>query len=108
MPPKFDKVKNVTAAPSSTAVLICSARAVPNPTISWFKNDEILPDDEEKYSIIDEIDDTNHISTLSISNIEENDVAIYRCSFSNSHGDESRNISLLVQGNGNLLYALSY
>jgi len=82
-------VKIAVDAHQSTA-LVCSARAWPDPTMTWFRNFTLLSiTDVTKYHITRREDADGQfpvVSVLNISNIEQDDLGIYSCTARNDMG----------------------
>ncbi|XP_050683951.1 peroxidasin-like [Leptidea sinapis] len=93
VPPAFIMVpKDQTAALGDTVYFTCTARGVPKPQITWYRNTMILPPDE---SII--LSDNNQ--NLTITEISGDDDGIYHCRAENSEGLTEISAFLKVEQN---------
>ncbi|VVD00945.1 unnamed protein product [Leptidea sinapis] len=84
--------KDQTAALGDTVYFTCTARGVPKPQITWYRNTMILPPDE---SII--LSDNNQ--NLTITEISGDDDGIYHCRAENSEGLTEISAFLKVEQN---------
>lgn len=72
----------------------CKVVAFPNPTITWTKDGETLPDDT-RY-LAETVDNGEY--SLKISDVTKKDEAAYRCRAENVEGSSSSTIYLAVKG----------
>ena len=71
---------NMTGIAGSSVNLDCTSTGYPKPNIVWYKNNELLPQDNKTLSFVDEISVRSnlHLESLSLS-----DGGVYRCEASN-------------------------
>uniref|UniRef100_A0AAV2MDY0 Ig-like domain-containing protein n=1 Tax=Knipowitschia caucasica TaxID=637954 RepID=A0AAV2MDY0_KNICA len=92
-PPEFVQWPQSLSRPvGGSAVFTCTARGVPEPTVTWLKNGRLLKTDAN-------VSISKNNSTLSIARITADDEAIYQCIAENSAGTNQASARLaLTQG----------
>lgn len=86
--------QEITVNEGSTVCFDCKVVAFPNPTITWTKDGETLPEDTRYLTETVE----NGEYALKISDVRKNDEAAYRCRAENVEGSSSSTIYLAVKG----------
>ncbi len=87
--------EDTTALAGTTAILKCSARGDPPPTLSWWRNGELVNVSGDPRVQVHEN------GSLTIENVMMEDVGVYQCVAENSQGqEESDGAMLTVDGEG--------
>lgn len=94
--PEFVKrlAQEITVDEGATVCFDCKVVAFPNPTITWTKDGETLPDDT-RY-LAETVNNGEY--SLKISDVTKKDEAAYRCRAENVEGSSSSTIYLAVKG----------
>lgn len=88
-------VSIVKAHQGKDIILQCNAKGVPTPSISWVKDNSLIPDIHSKLL---------QKSSLFLSNLNQDDSGIYSCIASNEAGFDSRDVELQVGGRYNIIF----
>ena len=67
--------------------LLCSARGIPEPSIAWFKNDELLTEEDNVVILAETSVNRNHITITNVLTFQEltlSNQAEYRCEANNT------------------------
>ena len=92
--------QNSNALQGTDATLSCNATAEPTHNVTWLKNSVAISigTNSTKLSISTSIHRRSLASILTIRNVSMPDTAIYTCSVTNIHGNQSASAHLEVQG----------
>ncbi|KAK0408269.1 hypothetical protein QR680_003864 [Steinernema hermaphroditum] len=91
--PVFTKaLKDKTAMAGETVNLKCVITGVPDPDITWLKDDEVINTTRKRQLKFDE----NGACTLTISNVSAEDTGIYMCTARNRAGVQSTECMLTI------------
>ncbi|XP_042204885.1 roundabout homolog 2-like [Homarus americanus] len=71
--------RNLTVTPDAVALLVCQAEGDPAPRVTWTKDDEHLPDDDTRITLLGS-------GTLQLSAVREEDAGEYKCSGTSDAG----------------------
>ena len=88
--------KNQTYSIGSDLVFSCTATGLPQPNITWIKNnDPNVTKTNPRFKTILDLDDTKCHSVLLITNATKEDAGTYQCFVNNSAGEETSNVASL-------------
>lgn len=93
VPPEFvskDALQNISALQGSRLVLPCEAKGIPDPDITWYKNDHLISPTDTHYFLRENGD-------LDIFSAESEDTGIYSCTAINSVGKIERHTNVFIK-----------
>jgi len=91
--PTFTEKPVIRQGDNGKIIFECRLVANPKPTIKWFhKSNLVKEDSRHKYNLTS--DKHNHVASLEISNIAENESGVYKLQCSNAHGEDEATINL--------------
>ena len=96
--------KNQTYSIGSDLVFSCTATGLPQPNITWIKNNDpnVTKTNPRLRTILD-LDDTKSHSVLLITEATKEDAGTYQCFVNNSAGERTSNVASLHIKEGELL-----
>ena len=75
----------------------CTAKGSPIVSITWYRNGQLLPTNDQKTTINDNDIGLEKLSTLAVKNSSRNDTGLYTCTATNFYGSANAVIRVLVQ-----------
>ncbi|CAL1531983.1 unnamed protein product [Lymnaea stagnalis] len=91
---KDPEISRSAGEKGSTVSLKCSSKGVPDVTVTWTRNNNLLRA-SSKYTIVTNNTNLTHYeSTLQIKDLEREDYGAYVCTATNSKGSDSHSITL--------------
>jgi hypothetical protein len=93
-PPSFTKkLQPLNSRPGKKVRLNCQFQGIPQPTVSWYRNESII-NKSERFNLLTKEND----STLEIYQLVEEDSAVYTCRVANEAGSASTTANIIVSG----------
>ncbi|KAG1671039.1 Down syndrome cell adhesion molecule-like protein Dscam2 [Nymphon striatum] len=93
--------RSIYARYGQNVTIMCEVTGGKMISIQWVRENEIIQQNQERFDVKVEKNNNGLRSTLSITELVEDDSGKYVCSARNNHGDSKKHMQLTVMPNGN-------